>query len=78
MDAQIAHRLQAEEHANEQCQSFQTDRQTNQLAQCPLRQNRQHQSSGQVRSTRYSSHIQAEINLEYDKIGKQSTRDWYP
>ena len=33
MDAQIDHRLQAEEQAKEQCQSFQTDRQASQSAQ---------------------------------------------
>ena len=38
MNDQIAHRLQAEEQAKEQCQSFQTDRQANQLAQPPHRQ----------------------------------------
>ena len=30
MDAQIAHRLQAEEQGEEQCQNFQTVRQVNQ------------------------------------------------
>ena len=35
MDAQIVHRLQAEEKVEEQCQSFQTDRQASQLAQAP-------------------------------------------
>ena len=30
MDAEIVHKLQAEEQANKQCQSFQTDSWTNQ------------------------------------------------
>ena len=42
MDAQITHRLQAEEQAAKQCEGFQADRQTNQLAKGPCRQNGQH------------------------------------
>ena len=55
MDAQVAHRLQAEEQAKEQYQSFQTARQvdidcTNHPALAPYRQNRQNPILGQVRS----------------------------
>ena len=47
MDTQFAGRLQAEEQAKEQCQSFQTEKQANQLTQATHRQNRQQQPSGQ-------------------------------
>ena len=44
MDAQIAFSLQAEEQVKEQCQSFLTDRQANQLAHASQEQNRQYPS----------------------------------
>ena len=78
MDAQIAHTLQAEEQAKEQCQSFQRDRQVSQLAEIPHRQNIQHLKMGYIRSTRYSGHNLAERDLEYNQTGRQTTRDIYP
>ena len=73
MDAQIAYRLQAEGEAKEQYENFQIVKQVNRdcvnhSAQDPHRLNRQHPSSGQVRSDRYSGHDQAERNLESNQI----------
>ena len=59
MDAESAYRLQAEGQAKKQCQSFQTDRQENQLTQShQMKYN--HPLSRKARSTRYSGHNQAQ------------------
>ena len=70
MDAQLAHRHQAEEITKEQHQSFYTAKRTeiDQQAQAPHRQNRHNSSSGQVKSNRYSGYNQAKRGSEDDQI----------
>ena len=77
MDAQIAHRLKAEEQAKEQLQFSQIVRKANEPVQAPYK-HRQHPALAQVRSNTYSGYNRVERDLETNHIGRQTTTDRYP